>query len=377
MPKHKNMPSGTLAEELMRLKEKTSWSWETISRELQRVMGERGPSSTTLFRYATGRVKRRNRMVERYVREGIDSLTLELMEKEVREREAEHKHAGKVVHETDVRFYQLVENARDIIYRYRFAPTRSFEYISPAVSDIVAYTPEEHYADPDLACKIVHPADRHKLQEYLQQGGVFGEPVALRWVHREGRLVWIEQVNVPVYDEAGNLVAMEGIARDISARKREEEALHSLVQGASWTVGQDFFPSLVRQLAAAFQVRFAFVSECHRTVEKSVRLLAFWEGTDWGENFEYNIERTPCEHVFTNNLAYYPAAVQKLFPEDRWLQEKDIESYLAVPVYDPNGNPRGHLGVMHDSPMAYDPHRESILRIFAARAGAELERKRT
>ncbi|MDA2939000.1 hypothetical protein MYX75_12155 [Acidobacteria bacterium AH-259-A15] len=57
------------------------------------------------------------------------------------------------------------------------------------------------------------------------------------------------------------------------------------------------------------------------------------------------------------------------------MQEKGIESYLAVPVYDPNGNPRGHLGGMHDRPMQNELPRESILRIFAARAGAELERK--
>ena len=61
-----------LAQSLSELKKKTSWSWETMSREFQQVMGERGPSSTTLFRYAKGKVKRRNLVVERYVRSAVE-----------------------------------------------------------------------------------------------------------------------------------------------------------------------------------------------------------------------------------------------------------------------------------------------------------------
>jgi len=49
-----------------------------MCRELHRVMGEEGPSHTTLFRYASGRVKRPHVLVEQYVRQAIDKLTAEL-----------------------------------------------------------------------------------------------------------------------------------------------------------------------------------------------------------------------------------------------------------------------------------------------------------
>ncbi len=71
----------TLSEELLSLKKKTSWSWERMCREMHRVMGEEGPTHTTLFRYASGRVKRPNVLVERYVRQAIDKLTAELSQK--------------------------------------------------------------------------------------------------------------------------------------------------------------------------------------------------------------------------------------------------------------------------------------------------------
>jgi len=70
-----------LSRQLLRLKAKTSWSWERMCRELHRVMGEEGPSHTTLFRYASGRVKRPNVVTEQYVRKAIQKVTAELSQK--------------------------------------------------------------------------------------------------------------------------------------------------------------------------------------------------------------------------------------------------------------------------------------------------------
>ena len=68
----------TLSKQLLRLKKKTSWSWERMCREFHRVMGKEGPSQTTLFRYAKGKGKRPNVVTERYVREAIHKVTVEL-----------------------------------------------------------------------------------------------------------------------------------------------------------------------------------------------------------------------------------------------------------------------------------------------------------
>jgi len=72
------MKTKPLSKQLLSLKKKTSWSWERMCREIHRVMGEEGPSHTTLFRYASGRVKRPNVLVEQYVRKALQKLTAEL-----------------------------------------------------------------------------------------------------------------------------------------------------------------------------------------------------------------------------------------------------------------------------------------------------------
>ncbi len=71
-----------LPKQLLSLKAKTSWSWERMCREFHRVMGHEGPSHTTLFRYASGRVKRPHVLVERYVQQAIHKLTAELSRKQ-------------------------------------------------------------------------------------------------------------------------------------------------------------------------------------------------------------------------------------------------------------------------------------------------------
>ncbi len=71
-----------LPKQLLSLKAKTSWSWERMCREFHRVMAHEGPTHTTLFRYASGRVKRPNVVTEQYVRKAIHKLTAELSQKE-------------------------------------------------------------------------------------------------------------------------------------------------------------------------------------------------------------------------------------------------------------------------------------------------------
>jgi len=72
------MKEKPLSKQLLSLKKKTAWSWEKMCREFHRVMAHEGPSHTTLYRYASGNVKRPNVIAERYVRQAIDKLTVEL-----------------------------------------------------------------------------------------------------------------------------------------------------------------------------------------------------------------------------------------------------------------------------------------------------------
>jgi len=129
--------------------------------------------------------------------------------------------------ESEERFRRILDNAPDIIYRYRLHPEPRFEYISGAVEQILGYRPDEIVAGQDFGLRIQHPDEKHQLGEehILSSEGVV--PHSHRWVHKDGRVVWVEDVHVPVRGRDGHIEAIEGIARDISERIEAEVALRT------------------------------------------------------------------------------------------------------------------------------------------------------
>lgn len=163
-------------------------------------------------------------------------------------------------------------------------------------------------------------------------------------------------------------------ARLYDEMKSAEETLRSIMEGTAAVTGGDFFASLVRHLAHALQVRYAFVTECRERVKTKARTLAFWMGDRMADNVTYDIAETPCVKVLAGETCYYPNGVQQLFPNDKDLVDLSAEGYLGIPLCNGSGSVIGHLAVLDDKPMAKTPQGLSLLNIFAARAGAELER---
>jgi len=67
-----------MKKKLLKLKRRTGWSWEKMCREFHRVMDHEGPSHTTLFRYASGKVKRYNALTARWIEQAIGKVEAEL-----------------------------------------------------------------------------------------------------------------------------------------------------------------------------------------------------------------------------------------------------------------------------------------------------------
>ncbi len=155
-----------------------------------------------------------------------------------------------------------------------------------------------------------------------------------------------------------------------------EQPLRAVLEGVSSLTGVDFFRSVARQLTAALDVRLAFVAEVADEARTRARTLAFWKDEALAENFEYALAGTPCEHVIGNSVCYHPKNVQKLFPEDKGLARMGIESYIGIPVLGSRGAVVGHLAAMDVKPLEGRLSSKWILKVFAARVGAEIERRR-
>ncbi len=124
-----------------------------------------------------------------------------------------------------------------------------------------------------------------------------------------------------------------------------DEILRTIAEGTASVTGDDFFRSLVRNLASSLQVRYAFVSE-FTDVNTRIRTLAFWTSEGFLDNFEYELAGTPCEQVLRGEIRQYPEGVQALFPRDKDLVKLGAESYLAIPLVNPMGKVLGHLAII-------------------------------
>jgi formate hydrogenlyase transcriptional activator len=154
----------------------------------------------------------------------------------------------------------------------------------------------------------------------------------------------------------------------------EEAALRKIVEGVEAETGEGFFRSLVRCVTEALAVSYAFVSSLD--AERGVfRTLAVWGHGQLLDNFELPLAGTPCEGVLGGEMAHYAQGVQDLFPDDKGLATWEAESYCGVPLIDSGGKVLGHLAIFDTKPMR-DPRGLPILRIFAMRVCAELERGR-
>ena len=127
--------------------------------------------------------------------------------------------------ESEKCFRLMAENAQDLIYRLHLVPVFGFEYISPAIEQFVGYCPEDFYNDPHGLINKVHPDDYPSARAIFQGEVHFEQPFILRWIHRDGYVIWAEHKNVAVYDANGKIAAIEGIARNVNERVKVENYL--------------------------------------------------------------------------------------------------------------------------------------------------------
>ncbi|WP_084554999.1 PAS domain-containing sensor histidine kinase [[Phormidium ambiguum] IAM M-71] len=249
-------------------------------------------------------------------------------------------------------------------------------YVNQSWSQITGLS-QEKALGPNWS-KTLHPDDREQVfqkwyETVLNKKEFESE---YRFLRPDSSVAWVIGQALTLIDNQGEIEGYVGTITDITDRKRQEQALRLIVEGTAAKTGEAFFKSCVQYLAQVLEVRYAFIAEFVDSEKLLVRTLAVWAGNDFGDNFTYNLLGSPCEKVNTqNDLCIYPNSVQSLFLENNNLVTLQAESYAGVPIVDANGNTLGLLAVLDTKPMAEEIAMQSaILRIFATRAGAEIER---
>ncbi|MEB3121126.1 MAG: PAS domain S-box protein [Snowella sp.] len=185
---------------------------------------------------------------------------------------------------------------------------------------------------------------------------------------------FLQRLSVQLAIALQQSVAYEQLQNELAQRKRAESILQKLIAGTSSVTGEAFFPAFVQNVAETLEICYALITE---VVGDKLHTLGFWANGALQPSISYHAVHTPCEYSLRDGEFYCEKLIQKLFPKDVDLVTMKAESYLGVVLKDHEGNTIGNLCILDTKPIAEHKRVEAIaiLKIFAARASAELQRK--
>ncbi len=150
---------------------------------------------------------------------------------EMEKVERERKTAEKKLRESEARYRLVAENIRDVIWTADM--NLRITYISPSVFWLSGFTPEE--AGKLSLEKILPPASLEVARNLLQEASRLSELerkkffrqglVEIEMYRKDGTTMWVEIHASIIRDAYHQPVEILGVTRDITERKKAEEAL--------------------------------------------------------------------------------------------------------------------------------------------------------
>lgn len=125
--------------------------------------------------------------------------------------------------DSERKYRLLAENSNDWVFWQDAA--EEYQFVSAACEDITGYSPAEFLADSGLMQRILHPDDWESYHAHRTHEGHEELTLEYRIINRAGEIRWIGHRCRHIHDEAGQDLGRTGSNRDITDRKRQEQAL--------------------------------------------------------------------------------------------------------------------------------------------------------
>ena len=136
----------------------------------------------------------------------------------------------KTLRESEEKYRLLADNMLDVIWSLDLKG--QITYVSPSVKESLGYTQEE--AIKLSLDRMFTPASAEKVVQNIRQILKDARPgkkrnlskrLELEYFRKDGSRMWGETISSIMWDPAGNMVGLTGISRDVTKRKRAEQAL--------------------------------------------------------------------------------------------------------------------------------------------------------
>ncbi len=166
-----------------------------------------------------------------------------------------------------------------------------------------------------------------------------------------------------------------GNLRSQEERRRLQAAVLKVAAGVSASSGAKFFEQLARNMAEAVGAQGGFVMRLLPGEPPTGRMMAMVVDGMLNDNFDFEIDGTPCLNLLQNAQFVVSADVARQFPGSPSLALFGAQAYVGARLDNSAGQPVGMLFVLFREALKSSDFTLSTLQIFAARAAAELERQ--
>jgi PAS domain S-box-containing protein len=277
--------------------------------------------------------------------------------------------------QAEAALHTLAVNSPENIIRYD-RQCRAI-YCNPRMTETLGADPETFLGKTPLELGAGGPEVDAEYEGHLRQVLESGASSDLEIVmpHPAGGFRSHHIRMVAERDPQGGVAGVLAIGRNITRRKRMEDALHFVAQGG-WLAGaESFCHGLAQFLGQSLEVDYVLIARLTENQEMAETVALYANGAI-APNMRYALKDTPCENVVGQKLCVYPQGVQQLFPQDSLLVEMGVESYMGIPLWDSVGLPIGLIALLNSKPLPEDTPATQVLQLVATRAAAELERER-
>ncbi len=213
---------------------------------------------------------------------------------------------------------------------------------------------------------LVHDESLHVFQVFMQTEGEQGSvSIKLKSTNTSLRWVRISRKNV----ERGTLLLIENITQEMV----RELIFSRLAEGFIEEESQSIFTSVVLTLTHVLNVKYSFIGIFNQT-EKQVDVKALSTNSKLQKQFSYPLKGTPCLDVLNGGQLLVDKGTQEAYPHDQDLKDWSVQGYVGVALKNSDNQAIGHLAIMDIKPIENTKFLLSILKIYASRLGAELEK---
>jgi PAS domain S-box-containing protein len=283
------------------------------------------------------------------------------------------KRAEEALRESEERFRTIADSTPFMVWTTD--PDNGCTFVNKRWQEFTGRSEKQELGQGWL--ETVHAEDRARVSTEFHEASEQWQPFQLEYRMRrhDGAYRWILDAGAPRFAPDGGFTGYVGSAIDITDRKHASDLVLQIARGVSAEAGEDFFRSLAEHLAATLSADMILIGELASSDACDVRTVALWKDGALTDQFSYCLDGTPCARVYETGDFVCLSRTAEEFPTDAVLREEGIEAYVGTTLRDSSGQPRGQLSVMFRRPVENGEFALSLLKIFAAPAAAELERR--